>query len=218
MAARMKIPVLNRIRPAALGVLLAAAAGAAEPPLPAPAPAAATTPPPAIRPDGCLPTGNGFLRARIRGALNLDINWRNAEITCEGEPRPDGTALRISFAGPEHTDGRRMRLVFGVRAVPEGGSGHELPTNLTVIFEKEERLFATRGDDRCTVDTLSQERLGALGGPQRTYRVQASGFCIAPASTLDDSAHILVSRFDFAGAVVFADEAAPPSAAPAAPR
>jgi hypothetical protein len=158
---------------------------------------------------GCLPSGNGYLRARIRGAFNLDLNWQNAEIECDGGPRPDGSALRISFAGPRQTDGRRMRLVFGVQGVPEGHAGNELPTNLTVIFEGEDRLFATRGEDRCTVDKLSQERLGALGGVRRTYRVQASGFCVAPASTLDDTAHILISRFDFAGAVVFGDDEPP---------
>ena len=152
---------------------------------------------------GCLPTGNGYLRARIRGALNLDLDWRNAELECEGEPRPDGSALRISFAGPKHADGRRTRLVFGVGSVHEGVDARELPVNLTVIFEGEERLFATRGDDHCTVDTLSQERIGALGGTQRTYRIIARGFCVAPASTVDNSARILVSQFDFAGAVVF---------------
>jgi hypothetical protein len=155
---------------------------------------------------GCLPTGNGYLRARIRGALNLDLNWRNAELECEGELRPDGSGLRISFAGPRHADGRRTRLVFGVASVREGRSGHELPTNLTVIFEGEERLFATRGEDHCTVDALSQERIGALGGAARAYRVVARGFCVAPASTLDEHARILVNQFDFAGAVVFTDE------------
>jgi hypothetical protein len=160
----------------------------------------------AVAARGCLPTGNGYLRARIRGALNLDLDWRNAELECEGEPRPDGSGLRISFAGPRHADGRRTRLVFGVGSVREGGDSHELPTNLTVIFEGEGRLFATRGDDRCTVDTLSQERIGALGGAQRAYRVVGRGFCVAPASTFDNSARILVSQFDFAGAVVFADE------------
>jgi hypothetical protein len=156
---------------------------------------------------GCLPTGNGYLRARIRGALDLDLDWRNAELECQGGLRADGTGLRISFAGPEHPDGRRTRLVFGVETAREGREGHELPTNLTIIFEGEDRLFATRGDDHCTVDTLTQERVGALGGHERSYRVIARGFCVAPASTLDNSARILVSRFDFAGAVVFADEA-----------
>jgi hypothetical protein len=152
---------------------------------------------------GCLPTGDGYLRARIRGALNLDIDWGNAEVECEGGPRPDGSGVRVSFAGPPHGDGRRTRLVFGVGSVVEGRSGHGLPTNLTVIFEGEERLFATRGSDHCTVDELRQERVGALGGPKRTWRIIARGFCISPASTLDSDARILVSRFDFAGNAVF---------------
>jgi hypothetical protein len=154
---------------------------------------------------GCLPSGNGYLRARIRGALDLDIDWGNAEIECDGGPRPDGSGVRVSFAGPPHGDGRRTRLVFGVSSVHEGRAGHDLPTNLTVIFEGEERLFATRGADRCTVDELRQERVGALGGPKRSWRIIARGFCIAPASTLGSDARILVSRFDFAGSAVFED-------------
>ena len=160
---------------------------------------------------GCLPGGNGYLRARIRGAMNLDIDWHNAELECDGGPRPDGSGLRVSFAGPRHSDGRRLRLVFGVAAVHEGRAGHELPTNLTVIFEGEERLFATRGDDHCSVDELKQERLGALGGPLRSWRIVARGFCTEPASTLSSDARILVTRFDFAGNAVFED-AAPESA------
>ena len=161
---------------------------------------------------GCLPTGDGYLRARIRGALNLDIDWRNAEIECDGGPRPDGSGVRVSFAGPAHSDGRRLRLVFGVGSVHEGVGGHDLPTNLTVIFEGEQRLFATRGEDHCTVDDLRQERVGALGGPKRAWRVIGRGFCISPASTLSSDARILVDRFDFAGSAVFEDE--PPAQPP----
>ncbi|HVY82269.1 MAG TPA: hypothetical protein VG994_14860 [Steroidobacteraceae bacterium] len=152
---------------------------------------------------GCLPSGNGFLRARIRGALNLDINWHNAELECEGTARPNGHGIRLSFAGPVQSDGRRLRMVFGVADAAEGGSGSALPTNLTVIFEGEKRLFATRGDDRCTVDKLDQERFGALGGPTRSYRVVARGFCIEPVAGLAANERIVVSSFDFAGQVTF---------------
>lgn len=186
---------------AAIPALLSAAAAA-------PAPSGAT----AHATAGCLPTGNGYLRAKIRGALNLDINWHNAELECDGGLRPDGSALRVSFAGPPHGDGRRLRLVFGVRAVSEGRAGRELPTNLTVILEGEERVFATRGDDHCTVDELRQERLGALGGATRTWRIVARGFCTEPASTLSSDARILVTSFDFAGNAVYED--APPASPP----
>lgn len=160
--------------------------------------------PPSKRTDGCLPSGNGYLRARIRGALTLDLDWRDAEMECDGGARPDGSGIRVAFAGPLRNDGRRLRLVFGVRAT-EGNSGHALPTNLTVIFEGEQRMFATRGDDRCTIDELRQERIGALGGSSRAYRVVARGFCTAPASALAGDERIVINSFDFAGHVVFED-------------
>ena len=171
---------------------------------PGSAPPPPNAPPPA--PAGCLPTGNGYLRARIRGALNLDIDWRNAELECDGGPRPDGSGIRMSFRGPALADGRRLRMVFGVSAAREGRSGRALPTNLTVIVEGAQRLYTTRGDGHCTVDTLSQQRLRAPGAPRR-YRVVARGFCVAPAMTLNSAEHILVSSFDFAGNAVFGDDA-----------
>jgi hypothetical protein len=187
-----------------LPALIGATSGAPAPPTGGPPPVAASRATPASH--GCLPTGNGYLRARIRGALNLDIDWHDGELECDGGPRPDGSGVRVSFAGPTHADGRRIRMVFGVRSVREGRTGRELPTNLTVIFEGDDRLFATRGEDHCTVDELRQERVGALGGPKRAWRIVARGFCIAPASTLSSDARILVSRFDFAGTAVFEDE------------
>lgn len=197
----------------------AAAPGPANTPVTAPAQRAAAAPGPAHAPGaapsqgsappqgaGCLQSGNGYLRARIRGSLNLDIDWHNGEIECDGGARPDGSGIRVSFAGPKQSDGRRLRMVFGVGEAKEGSAGRELPTNLTVIFEGEDRLFTTRGDSRCTVDELQQERLGALGGPKRTYRIVARGFCVDPASTLTGDGRILVSRFDFAGNATFEDE------------
>jgi hypothetical protein len=171
---------------------------------------AAGAPSQAPQPHGCLATGNGYLRAEIRGARNLDLNWSNAELECDGGPRPTGSGLRLAFAGPPLQDGHRLRLVFGVARVHEGKGGRELPTNLTVIFEGEQRLFATRGDDHCTVDQLRQERLGDVGAKRR-WRVVARGFCVSPASTLNSDARLLVSKFDFAGSVTFGED--PPDAA-----
>jgi hypothetical protein len=155
--------------------------------------------------NGCLESGDGYLRAHIRGALELDVNLHNAELECDGGPRPDGSGIRVSFAGPTRSDGRRLRMVFGVAKAAEGKQGRELPTNLTVIFEGEQRMFATRGDDKCTVDEFKQERFGPLGGHVRSYRVSARGFCIAPVKALNTEEKILVNSFDFAGNVTFED-------------
>ena len=193
-ASRATAPIVLALATAA-NVSLAAESAAA-PPAAAAAPAANAA-------AGCLPAGDGFLRARIRGSLSLDVNWHNAELECDGGARPNGSGIRLSFAGPQQSDGRRLRLVFGIGATGEGKTGKALPTNLTVIFEGEQRLFSTRGADRCTVDSLKQERIGALGGATRTYRVLARGFCIDPVGALSSNETIVINSFDFAGRIVF---------------
>src|SRR5678815_484703 len=112
---------------------------------------------------GCLAAGGGYLRARVRGALELDLNWKNAEMQCEGGPRPSGNGVRVSIGGPLRDGTHRIRLVFGIAGIREGGGGTALRTNVTLLFEGENRVFATQGDDKCTVDSLVQERVESLG-------------------------------------------------------
>ena len=62
----------------------------------------AAEPTPAVKQaaNACLPGSGAFLRATLRGALNADIDWRDAQLSCEGSARPDGRGLRITLAGP----------------------------------------------------------------------------------------------------------------------
>lgn len=154
----------------------------------------------------CLGSGRAYLRARIRGALRLDIDLHGAQLSCEGGPRFDGSGLRMGFEGRvglRGRRGRRVRMVFGIDGAREGRPGRELPTNLTVIFEGERQLFATQGDGNCTVDTLRQQPIGSGSGPTRSYLVTAHGFCIAPANDLSGKRRIMVTTFDFRGRADF---------------
>jgi hypothetical protein len=159
----------------------------------------------AARAAGCVETGDGFLRARLRGALNLDLAWQNAEMQCDGGARPDDRGLRVTIAGPQQANGRRLRFVFGIAQTAEGAQVHNRPANVTLIFEGEQRLFATRGDDKCTMDELRQDRIGAPGGSPRRWRVSGRGFCIAPATALPSGERLLVTRFDFTSVVSYED-------------
>ena len=77
----MRCGVWRKSRWLALWLVAAVLAQAADSPAPATSGVAAAS-------AGCLAAGNGFLRARIRGALNLDIDWKNAELECDGSERP----------------------------------------------------------------------------------------------------------------------------------
>ena len=160
---------------------------------------------------GCFASGEGYLRARVRGAMDLDLDWKNADMECAGGPRPPGkdnrsNGVRVSIAGPDRGDGRRIRLVFGIAGVTEGATGQALRTNVTLLFEGEKRIFATQGDDKCTVDSMTQHRVESLGGDRAVYRVVARGFCLGPATSLSRGERVFLTSFDFAGRVEFGDD------------
>ena len=141
---------------------------------------------------------DAFLSARLRGALDADLAWRAADLQCEGGARPDGRGIRVSLAGPL-ADGRRLRLVFGLAAEPGTAAARAVPANVTLIVEGANRVYATLGDDKCSVDALTQQPVGA--GAEGDYWVSARGFCIGPAATLDRAERVLLSRFDFRGRI-----------------
>ena len=195
----------NALLPA-LCALAACSSGVAPPP-------AATAPTAAA----CLPGERGYFRARLRGALDTELDWRGAGLQCEGGARPQGRGLRVSFLGPADASGRQLRLVFGIAARPGAGVSRTAPTNVTVIVEGQRQLYATQGDDKCTVESLTQEPVAAATRPYpgeaRLYRVAARGYCIDPAATLDGSARLYINRFDFAGLARFEDNEVHASAA-----
>jgi hypothetical protein len=176
--------------PTALGAADAVATGLG------PAVAAAATPAPAVIQEGCLPSGDGYLRARLAGAINADIDWPNSGTHCEGESRDKPPGVRLSFrrAAGGKPD---LLLVFGLTGVRAGKPAHAVGANLTVIVQGKSRIFGTLGDTRCTVDSLTQRRLTDAGA----YRVEARGFCTQPAHAIRGDGDVLVSTFEFAGLV-----------------
>lgn len=159
----------------------------------------------------CLPGERGYLRASLRGEIEADLDWRGAPLQCEGGARPDGRGVRLSFLGPANAGGHRLRLVFGIATRPGQPRTTAAATNVTVIVEGEQRLFTTRGDGRCAIDTVVQEPLpladaGGHAGALHEYRVAARGYCIDPATTLDGGGRLYINRFDFAGVARFEDD------------
>ncbi len=184
------IPILS-IRALTFAGLWAAAAGAA------PAPGIPARPAPV----NCLATGDGYLRAKIAGAVEAHIDWPNKGTRCEGESREQPPGVRLSF---QRAAGGRpnLLLVFGLTGVKQGEAAREVKVNLTVIVQGTSRIFGTLGDARCTIDSLTQRPLETPGA----YRVEARGFCTQPAHAVRGRGDVLVSTFEFAGPVNFTPE------------
>lgn len=154
------------------------------------------TPAPRSATVSCLPGERAFLQARLRGAIDTQLDWRGSGLQCEGGARPDGQGIRVSISGPLGNT-RRLRFVFGIAAPPERSGAGPWPTNVTVLLEGESRIYGTLGDDKCSVDSLEQQRLPDSSQSQ-TYRVAFRGYCIDPATVLGGDEKLYVERFDVA--------------------
>jgi hypothetical protein len=182
-------------RPPALCRFFGLLTAAAVPVLAAAVPGAAT-PESAPATTGCLATGDGFLRAHLAGALNLDVDWPNRGTICEGESRPGDAGVRLSFRR-QHASRPDLLFVFGLSGVREGAPLQAAGANLTIIVQGTSAIYSTRSDTRCTVDSLRQQRLAE----PHEYRVEVRGFCTQPAHAVRGDGDVFVSRFDFAGRV-----------------
>jgi hypothetical protein len=145
---------------------------------------------------GCLESGDGSLEAQLRGALVADLAWKNAEMLCDGSPQPDGSGIRLTISGPLPQAHARLRFIFGIDLHDTAsGAVQAFPTNVTAIVEGNGQLFATRGNDKCAVETL--QRTPVTGGNGKLERVKVRGYCIDPASDIAGTARLLIPTFSF---------------------
>ena len=194
---REMIPIFLRQALTFVAACAAMTSSAAAPP---PAPAAPAAPAKAAA-VVCLPSGDGYLRAKLGGSVNAHIDWPNSGTRCEGESRERPPGVRLSFQRAAGS-APNLLLVFGLTGVKPGESAREVGANLTVIVQGTSRIFGTLGDSRCTVDSLTQRPLGAAGA----FRIEARGFCTQPAHAVRGKGDVLVSTFEFAGPVYFTTE------------
>jgi uncharacterized membrane protein (UPF0127 family) len=156
----------------------------------------------------CLPDQAGFLTMRLRGSIEEEVRWTEPALTCEGMSRPDGRGLRLRFAGPR--GGGELAVVFAAPELGEGASGRTVPVNVTLLDGAGERIYGTQGDSRCAFDEVEQKPLADAALPPHSYRVNARGFCTAPARAMDGSGAVFVTRFDFSGLVSLGGKASTP--------
>ena len=157
-----------------------------------------TTPP-------CLPDGSGYFRARLSGNLDTELDWGNQDMQCTGAVRPTDQGIRMQFIGRSST-GESLTIVIGIAGLREGVAAKGIPVNLTLIREGSGEFYGTQGDDKCTLDQVTQHPLVGIPRRVRLYRVVVRGFCTEPARSVRGQGSILVSRFDYAGRVDFGDE------------
>src|SRR5271156_6554282 len=100
-----------------IGLLAEAASFAATPPAATPGASAKSAGAPV---EGtavaCLASGDGYLRAKLAGAVDAQIDWPNSGTRCEGEFREKPPGVRLSFQR-DPKGAPDLLLVFGLTGV-----------------------------------------------------------------------------------------------------
>ena len=142
----------------------------------------------------CAPAPEGFLRARLQGAIDAEIDWSAPAVAqCLGSPRPGGDGVRLVFKGA--VDDAPLLIVIGVANLLPGTSARNVAANVTLVREGAGSFYSTQGDDKCALDEVHQE---PIEGHDGRYRMSARGYCTQPARALGASGagSVLVTRFD----------------------
>jgi hypothetical protein len=140
----------------------------------------------------CVAAERGYLRARLQGTIDLDIDWASAAQQCRGGPRPSGDGIRLLYKGADAGAGSLL-VVLGAGPLRAGENARNVPVNLTVVREGSGQFFATQGNDKCVFDEVRQEPLPAAPGQ---YLLTGRGFCTQPARAVAGDGSVLLSRFD----------------------
>ena len=159
---------------------------------PAETPASSAAPLPAATDALCIPASTGTLRARLQGAIDAEIDWGPDATHCQAGVRPQGDGVRLIYKGTA-PDAGPLLLVFGVSPLRPGESARNVPVNLTVVREGSGQFFATQGEDKCALDSVTQV---PVPGDATLYRLEGRGYCTQPARAVGSDGAVLVSRFD----------------------
>lgn len=160
----------------------------------------------------CVPSDTGYLRARLQGSIEADLDWADDVPQCRGGLRPTRDGVRLLFKGPGPTPGVSLLIVIGIGPLRPGESRSQVPVNLTLVQEGAGQFFATQGDDKCAMDEVHQEARG-----KTLFQLTGRGYCTQPARAVQGDGAVLVSRFDVEAVVDFADAVAGSTYARAAP-
>jgi hypothetical protein len=167
------------------------------------APTAAATPATGASAALCIPATIGSLRARLQGTIDTEIDWGADMPQCQGGVRPQGDGVRLIYKGSVPEAGPLL-LVLGIAPLRPGESARNVPVNVTVVREGTGQFFATQGEDKCALDSVTQV---ALEGQTKFYRLEGRGYCTQPARAVAGDGAVLLSRFDVVAIVPAADQA-----------
>lgn len=153
-------------------------------------------PPRAEGGESCVP-GARF-SGELYGELAAGIDWRGAELDCEGMPRPFDAGARLRFAGPAGSGERRLAFIVALPDLAPGATENELRATVTVIEEDNGRFFSNGDNPGCWSDVTAQE---ALAGTAASVAVTGIVYCLTPLAGQHGNGSVRIGDIGYTGRI-----------------
>jgi hypothetical protein len=142
----------------------------------------------------CVMAEDGFLSGRLYGEIDRQIDWSGRNLKCDGMLRPAGDGMRLVFQPVD--DRASLLFVLGIDGSPEAPPGGELPVNLTIVDEANDRFYNS-GEERCWATIERVRVFGEAGQP--SYFITGAFYCAGALPALNGTGSITPGDFRFAG-------------------
>ena len=141
---------------------------------------------------------SGYLRGRLYGAIDWNLDLAADALQCEGMPRPDGKGARLRFAASIGADERQIAIIIGIPELGRGSPGTEYASNVTVIEEGRGRFFNTVDLGNCLTDITAMTEIDTEGD---RHTISGSLYCLAPLAEVNGDSSVSITELRFEGLI-----------------
>lgn len=138
--------------------------------------------------------GDGYLQAKLSGALTADLDWTDATLRCESMLRPDDRGVRLRFSGEVARE--RLAIIVAIPDLEAGMTGTDIDAVVTVTVDGSGRFFSTPNLGACWTDITSNE---PLPGEPGAYVIAGELACVGPLGEFNGDAFVEIRDLRFSG-------------------
>ena len=139
---------------------------------------------------------DGYLSARLYGAIEAEFDWTRNDLECMGMPRPEGKGVRLRLAATDRPTGSEFVFIIAMPGFDRDSGPGEFDTNTTLIEAGNGRCFSTPDTDNCLVDVENVQPVDDSGD---RYAIAGALYCVSPLPEVNGDSSVSIPELEFSG-------------------
>jgi hypothetical protein len=148
----------------------------------------------------CVMDQDGYLRGKLFGQIQAELDWHGGNMRCDGMYRPEGAGIRFVFDEHLDEDIPGLVIVVGIADAVPGTTLKDAPANITIIDQSRGLFFSTQEEPRCWTTFTNQLLL--TGTTQEMWRIDGQLYCASALPALSGNGAVTLGEIEFSGVFI----------------